>query len=1271
MIIYLCDDHLNLILRKNLRANPQQKLILLKELSSRKESHFSIPLACHFESHLMTDILKKSIEVMISNHEVFHLKVDPSQNDFKKSSFKTIQIGTLEFEDDTSLNEWIDSDIEKGFDLRHGNLFRFFIIQMPKRTTLYFNIHHAVWDGTSSTIFLSRLAKIYTDLKEGREPKLKKDSHKNSEAYIQKLEEFKSNKSLIQSEIAQFYHKDSKLDLPADFSQSAACSNRSNISHFNLPKELADRFNDFCVSQKISFYDGFTSLFALFLYRISGNSNFHLGSPVLGRYSREDMQSLGFYVRTAIIPAEIDSHDNFLKLIDSFRTKIPKARDYAKYPLEEIGFQAFLMYQDFRNRVQQFNGTSYERTHLNNGISQSKLDLWISVQSNGIVGGFQYPREYFREETIELFHEELLGLLDLVLSYPDRPIEELPVCEYQNNLIQNYFSAPRANDEKGLLESFEGHVNRSPSRIAVMDGTGIGISYEQLDQRANQFCSYLKSKNIKNGSIVGLSLRRSKDLLVAMLGIWKAGCAYLPLDHSFPKQRLDFIVEDAGADFIVVDLESADCFPKGKSILIENIPLDLEIRDHSTFNSSDLAYMIYTSGTTGNPKGVKVSFQNLNNFLQSMQETPGMCASDNLLAVTTISFDISILELFLPLKAGGSLYIADKEETKNPQRLGEIIGKNNITIMQATPVTWRLLLKYGWKGKKDLKILCGGEKLPKDIIKDLLSRSKSLWNMYGPTETTIWSTCKKVELDDELVTIGSPIASTEIRILDQNLKEKVYGAIGEIVIGGEGVSLGYHNRSELNAEKFFLFNDRRYYRTGDQGRFTSWGELLCLGRMDHQVKVRGFRIELGDIEFQLAQLENVSQAVVMVREDVPGDKKLVAYLKLKTKNISEAEIRDDLKKNLPDYMIPELFIMVDQIPLTPNGKVDIKALPSPIEERLKLEETSSKPKTKIEKAIANIWKEELKLPAVYLEDNFFMIGGNSLAAASVFQKISKQFQLNLDLAMLYEFPNLTLLSSEIEDLVKGKKRQFKNIVRMNSINSKKKIFFFHAIGGNTLNYRIFAEKLDDFEAYGVNSNGVDGYNLRSHSIETMAENYFRQILEIANEGPYYLVGGSLGGLLAYEVARIMKLRGLDVASVIMFDTAVPQKKRSRVDAKNRQEQKSFRTFGWDQLRRRFLGAVNFYYRLIDKPMPMHLRIPLLEFYNFLALKRYRPKPYHGNMFLIRIPMKKAGIYSKEFMGWEDFIRGSISVDFVDAPHDHFIESTEVADVFKKHLQTEK
>ena len=427
-----------------------------------------------------------------------------------------------------------------------------------------------------------------------------------------------------------------------------------------------------------------------------------------------------------------------------------------------------------------------------------------------------------------------------------------------------------------------------------------------------------------------------------------------------------------------------------------------------------LAYVIYTSGSTGRPKGVQVVQRAVVNFLASMQVEPGLTAEDTLVAVTTLSFDIAGLELFLPLTVGARVVIAGGTVVADGPQLMALMDCSNVTVMQATPATWRLLIQAGWRGDRGLRILCGGEALPRELADQLLARCGELWNMYGPTETTIWSTVYQVQSGEGAISIGRPIANTQIYILDSHLQPVPIGVVGELYIGGDGLARGYFKRPELTAEKFICdpfreTPDARLYKTGDLARYHAAGTIEFLGRIDHQVKIRGFRIELGEIEAVLAQHAQVRQAVVVAREDTPGDKRLVAYLIAKGSTPQVGDLRSFLKDQLPDYMVPAAFVMLEAFPLTPNGKVDRKALPAPDGARLSRNANYAPPQTDLERALAAIWQDVLKVERVGRHDNFFDLGGHSLLIVQVHARLGSITPMPITIADLFRFPTVATL----------------------------------------------------------------------------------------------------------------------------------------------------------------------------------------------------------------------------------------------------------------------
>ncbi|MFH7000353.1 amino acid adenylation domain-containing protein [Flavobacterium sp. FlaQc-57] len=593
-----------------------------------------------------------------------------------------------------------------------------------------------------------------------------------------------------------------------------------------------------------------------------------------------------------------------------------------------------------------------------------------------------------------------------------------------NNLDKEMNWIKMEYPENPLHELFAKQAEASPDSIAL-EFENRKITYRALAKMINQMANYFLAQGLSSGQIVAVSMDRSPDLIASLFAILQCGAAYLPLDPKFPTERLEFMLEDSEASFLLTTKALSDSLPNSsKKILIEDIISSLEQYPATplpaTVSNKTVAYIMYTSGSTGKPKGVTVTHKNLVNFLYSMALEPGINAEDKLLSITTISFDIAGLELFLPLIKGATVVFADYETIRDGQLLRDVLQKKEITILQATPTTWQLLLDSGWETPLALKALCGGEAMPLNLARQLISRCDSLWNMYGPTETTIWSAVKQIHADDELISIGLPIANTQIYLLDEHNQIVVPGTIGEIVIGGDGVAEGYWKRPELTAEKFIedpfsTASNSVLYRTGDLGKLLPNRELQCLGRIDHQVKIRGHRIELGEIEATLNSLTGIKQSAVIVSNHFGNEDKLVAYLKSGDLLQDEKQIHDSLSKILPEILLPSLYIWVEDFPITPNGKIDKKNLPVPEYNRPDSAPLFKKPNTQLEKDIAKIWSEELKMSSIGIDDDFFDMGGSSVLAQKVTSLMRQNLSKDVPVSKIYIHPTIRELAAILEE----------------------------------------------------------------------------------------------------------------------------------------------------------------------------------------------------------------------------------------------------------------
>ena len=563
----------------------------------------------------------------------------------------------------------------------------------------------------------------------------------------------------------------------------------------------------------------------------------------------------------------------------------------------------------------------------------------------------------------------------------------------------------------------------TPDAIAISFQDQI-LTYRQLEQRSSQLARYLESLGVGNEALVGVLLERSIELVIALLAVLKAGGAYIPLDPSFPKDRLSFMLEDSRAAVLITQESLLDTAPVSNAITVclDRLPpfnnAEIAGPPRNAVQAQQRAYVIYTSGSTGTPKGVEVLHQSLTNFLASMQREPGMYASDRLLAVTTASFDIAGLELYLPLISGAQLVIAPKFAVADGTILARMLEDEHITVMQATPVTWRLLLESGWQGTAGLKILCGGEALGRELATRLIETGAAVWNLYGPTETTIWSTLHRVQPSEGPIPIGRPIDNTRIYVLDNHFEPVPLGAIGELFIGGDGVARGYLDRPDLTASRFLVDPFRagsRMYRTGDLARMLPGGVIEYMGRADAQIKLRGFRIELGEIETILERQPGVRQAVVIVREDSPGDQRLTAYMvALDRGSVAVDTLREALAAKLPDYMVPAAYVFLDKFPLTPNRKVDRKALPAPTASTTTRSANYVPPRTNSEKQVAAIWELLLDNQNVGVTQNFFDLGGHSLLVIRLQARLRQHFGWEPSLIELFQFPTVASIAKLID-----------------------------------------------------------------------------------------------------------------------------------------------------------------------------------------------------------------------------------------------------------------
>ena len=789
-------------------------------------------------------------------------------------------------------------------------------------------------------------------------------------------------------------------------------------------------------------------------------------------------------------------------------------------------------------------------------------------------------------------------------------------------------------------------------------------------------------QGVQPGQRIGVAAERSLELLVTMLAILKTGAAYVPIDPLHPTDRIEFILEDSASQILVVSRSQQGRFRSPqREIVIETVWPTLS--DYPTTDppvpssGDDLMYVLYTSGTTGRPKGVQTRHKGVVNVLLSVQKKPGMLPTDKTMALATVTFDLATVEIYTPLLTGAELILVDNATSRNGEQLADLFVTQGVTFIQATPATLRMLWEAGWRGSKELVVISCAEALPMDLARKLMESCRSLWNFYGPTETTIYATGIQILPTDESITIGRPIDNTQVYILDEQLRALPPGKAGEIGIAGVGLAKGYLNQAALTAEKFIDFpradgESVRLYRTGDLGRFDASGAIHYLGRIDQQVKIRGHRIEVAEIEHHLLKQAGVKNAVVIAREDTPGDQRLVAYI-VPGQYISDQENqiglwRQGIRQVLPDYMLPNNFVLLEALPVTPNGKIDKKALPRP-GTRVQTQQQAAPPQTTAERLLASIWIDVFGLEAIDIDENFFDIGGHSLNAVQVMTRLEKVTGRRLPLSTLFEFPTIRKLAQLVEE--SQKPATSKSLVPIKPVGSKVPVYIIHGIGLNLLNFSGLVAHTDpDQPIYGLQAKGLDGTEEPLDKMEDIAAHYIAEVLEHNPTGPYAIAGYSFGGYVAYEMAQQLTAMGKEVKMLAMFDTDA----RALINhhtAMGRVIWKIGRQFPkliWisQSLMKRPLVTVSYQWNVLCERMnsllrmmgvhrqsdstdePAHL-VYLMEKHE-TAFQNYVLRPYTGTIDLFRATSRLYFIDDFHYLGWKDYAAGGVRVHDVAGDH---------------------
>jgi amino acid adenylation domain-containing protein len=1080
--------------------------------------------------------------------------------------------------------ELIEADTRRGFDLENGPLYRFFLFHISSTASIFAGtFHHSVVDAWSRKVLFkdwSALAELARTRSRAALPPL---PLQYGDYAVWQRDMAASAKTAPMLEYWKRELADLHMaDLPSDRPRPTAVSFKCGTVDLEIAPALSQALRSLAQAQGTTLFAALLSGFMMLLQRYSGSDDVATAIPVSNRNRSELEGLIGFFVNTLIIRADLGGSPTFRELLTLMRGKVLNALGNQDVPFEQLVEVMKPKRELNRNPFTTFmfqleeipSRSAQERqAEMNLSLGLTPFDLEIHLydersgmageMAGGVRGVLTYSAELFDVGTIRQIIRSYLTLLEGVVRDPDAVIGDIPVVSESDaaRFLPPTDGAHEPPAFTALCETISRQAARRGGAVAI-EGAGPTLTYAELEREVNQIASYLRSKGVGRGSLVALSVDRSSRMVAALLGILKSGAAYVPLDPGYPVDRLQSMIDDSAPALLLtseryrqrlrIEPSRELCLDSQWDEICRAVP---QQRFPQTM-SLDIAYVIYTSGSSGKPKGVEVTHRGLANVIASMRDECRIDESDVWLAVTSMSFDIAALEVFLPLSVGGRTVLATRNEVLDPERLGDLIRGHEVSVMQATPATWQMMtLDPSLLENRSMKIICGGESLPADLARRLLAASDFVWNAYGPTETTIWSSLQRVTAAPGPVPIGKPLARTQLHILDDNLQLVPVGVEGDLYISGDGLARGYRGQPLLTAEKFLpnpfgKTGGERMYHTGDRARYRPDGSVVYLGRIDNQVKIRGYRVEVEEIEACLLDYPPILQAAVQAVLGRDEHRRLVAYYKLKDADavISSDALAEHARRHLPEYMVPAVFKCLAEWPLTPNGKLDRRALPSLGEDAF-IAKPFEEPRDAVERSIAGIWADMLKRPRIGRQDNFFELGGDSLASVQMVYSAREQ-GIQLRPSDVFQHQSLAALAaaakqnSGYSDAALAREAPG-NLIELTPGTGErsaagKTLFLVHPAGGDVMCYHALASHIDSRCAVvGIAFDMLPKSLAEFVPVETLAARYLTALRSRQPEGPYHLGGWSFGGLVAFEMARQLAASGVEAESLFIIDQAAP------------------------------------------------------------------------------------------------------------------------------------
>jgi amino acid adenylation domain-containing protein len=1193
------------------------------------------------------------------------------------------------------------------FDLERGPLLRARVFRLgPAEHALSVVMDHIVADGLSLDVLWREVEVLYRAFRAG-EPSPLAPPPRQFTACVEAQNAWMATPAFAR-QLAGWARRlagASPCDLPADRPRPPIKSFRGGFASRVLPRALADRVRALAAAEDVTLFTVIFSALALLVARCGAERGVLVMIPVACRQRFAADRVIGFLSNFVVLRLEVDDDAPYRDLLRRAGAEIMNGVLRQDVPFEKVVEavrpERSLSHDPLARIALSFlpgpaaaidlPGVAASYAQIPNGGSKLDLHVTVTERDGDLLCVAEYNSDIFEPGTMDRLLGHYATLLDAAAADPGCAAGDLPLLthdERRRALVEwnegaGHRPGLRGAGVAGLVAAA---AARAPESVAASSG-GHAITYRELVRRGRKVARCLRARGVGPEVRVGIAVERSIAMLVGLLGILEAGGAYVPLDPAHPRERLARMAEGSGILALVAEDRFAGVVPVPERRLLRLDADAAEIAAQSgepigeAPHPEALAYVMSTSGSTGKPKGVGVPNRAVEALLAAMADRPGLGPSDRLLAVTSLSFDIAGLELWLPLVVGAHVEIASRETAGDGRALARALEEGRITAIQATPATFRILVEAAWEGDRALTVLVGGEATPRDLADALVDRAGSVWNMYGPTETTIWSCVQPLARGGPML-VGRPIAGTQAYVVDRRLAPVPVGVTGELLLGGEGVARGYVGQPDLTADRFipdpFSGVGGRLYRTGDLCRRRPDGSIEILGRADLQVKVRGHRIELGEIEAALAAHPGVREAAVAVREAAPGDPRIVAYVVARDgADVAPGDLLAHLKTKLPEPMLPSRFVVMDRLPLTANNKIDRRALPAPGRADAPVKGGAG-PREAHEFALRAIWEEILGIEGAGLHDGFFDLGGHSLLALKLFDRIERAFGVKLPVASLFQAPTIAALGELLRR--EGWEPSWSSLVPIQTSGARPPFFCVHAVGGNVLNYRLLSRRLgDDQPFYGLQSRGLGGNEAPHATVEEMAAAYVREIAAVQRSGPYRIGGSSSGAVIAYEMAQQLHARGERVERLLMMDGSLvgtPTARAAEAMAASPLHRLAFRLdlhaghlllrtprAGLAYLASRVKALIGGTAAPIEQTMRAAPAVARHVFEaNVRALARYVPRPYPGAAVMLLSRDEPDRAVFDQRLAWADLVEGGLVVRFIPGDHENMLDEPHVAGV---------